>query len=48
MLKHLKNTLNNKDDIDHFDDIYENAKSLVNKDLDKKDEREVKLKYLLI
>ncbi len=40
----LKKTLNNKDNTDHFDDIYENAKSLVNQDLDKKDEREVKLK----
>ena len=40
----LKKTLNDKDETDHFDDIYENAKSLVNQDLDKKDEREVKLK----
>ena len=40
----LKKTLNNKDETDHFDDIYENAKSLVNQDLNKKDEREVKLK----
>lgn len=40
----LRETLNNKDEIDHFDNIYENAKSLVNQDLDKKDEREVKLK----
>ena len=40
----LKKTLNDKDETDHFGDIYENAKSLVNQDLDKKDEREVKLK----
>lgn len=40
----LKKTLNNIDETDHFDDIYENAKSLVNQDLNKKDEREVKLK----
>ena len=39
----LKQILNN-DEVDPFDKIYEDAKSLVNKDLDKKDEREVKLK----
>ena len=42
MLRFLKNT--NNDEVDPFDKIYEDAKSLVNKDLDKKDEREVKLK----
>ena len=36
--------MNNKDEIDPFDDIYENKKFLINQDLDKKDEREVKLK----
>ena len=40
----LKKTLNDNNEIDSFDKIYEDAKSLVNKDLDKKDEREVKLK----
>ena len=40
----LKKTLNDSSEIDPFDKIYKDAQSLVNKDLDKKDEREVKLK----
>lgn len=40
----LKKTLNDSSELDPFDKIYKDAQSLVNKDLDKKDEREVKLK----
>ncbi len=40
----LENALKNNEEFDQFEKIYEDAKSLVNKDLEKKDEREVKLK----